>query len=101
MSNLQQESRRQAQNITPVQLAGNEIYEILKKRLFTENPGDALIDSVAEAFAEQAKAAEDGGYITARAMEQVAEEVRETYPFHPHSFFILRASVREYSSEPA
>ncbi len=83
MSNLQQESRRQAQTITPVQLAGNEIYEILKKRLFTELPGETLIDSVAEAFAEQVKAAEDGGYITARAMEEVAEEVRETYPFHP------------------
>jgi hypothetical protein len=94
MSNLQQESRRQAQTITPVQLAGNEIYEILKKRLFTELPGDALIDSVAEAFAEQVKAAEDGGYITARAMEEVAEEVRETYPFHP-SFKNLVALFKE------
>ncbi len=94
MSNLQQESRRQAQTITPVQLAGNEIYEILKKRLFTELPGDTLIDSVAEAFAEQVKAAEDGGYITARAMEEVAEEVRETYPFHP-SFKNLVALFKE------
>jgi len=94
MSNLQQESRRQAQTITPVQLAGNEIYEILKKRLFSELPGDALIDSVAEAFAEQVKAAEDGGYITARAMEEVAEEVRETYPFHP-SFKNLVALFKE------
>jgi hypothetical protein len=94
MSNLQQESRRQAQTITPVQLAGNEIYEILKKRLFTELPGETLIDSVAEAFAEQVKAAEDGGYITARAMEAVAEEVRETYPFHP-SFKNLVALFKE------
>lgn len=94
MSNLQQESRRQAQTITPVQLAGNEIYEILKKRLFTELPGETLIDSVAEAFAEQVKAAEDGGYITARAMEEVAEEVRETYPFHP-SFKNLVALFKE------
>jgi hypothetical protein len=94
MSNLQQESRRQAQIITPVQLAGNEIYEILKKRLFTELPGDNLIDSVAEAFAEEVKAAEDGGYITARAMEEVAEEVRETYPFHP-SFKNLVALFKE------
>ncbi|MFW5397907.1 MAG: Fn3 domain-containing protein [Candidatus Accumulibacter regalis] len=94
MSNLQQESRRQAQTITPVQLAGNEIYEILKKRLFTELPDSALIESVAEAFAEQVKAAEDGGYITARAMEEVAEEVRETYPFHP-SFKNLVALFRE------
>jgi hypothetical protein len=94
MSNLQQESRRQAQTITPVQLAGNEIYEILKKRLFTELPSEPLIDSVAEAFAEQVKAAEDGGYITARAMEEVAEEVRETYPFHP-SFKNLVALFKE------
>ena len=94
MSNLQQESRRQAQTITPVQLAGNEIYQILKKRLFTELPGDALIESVGEAFAEEVKAAEDGGYITARAMEQVAEEVRETYPFHP-SFKNLVALFKE------
>lgn len=94
MSNLQQESRRQAQTITPVQLAGNEIYQILKKRLFTELPGASIVDSVAEAFAEQVKAAEDGGYITARAMEEVAEEVRETYPFHP-SFKNLVALFKE------
>jgi hypothetical protein len=94
MSNLQQESSRQAMTITPVQLAGNEIYQILKKRLFTELPDDALVDSVAEAFAEQVKAAEDGGYITARAMEAVAEEVRETYPFHP-SFKNLVALFKE------
>ncbi len=94
MSNLQQESRRQAQTITPVQLAGNEIYQILKKRLFIEMPDDGLVDSVAEAFAEQVKAAEDGGYITARAMEEVAEEVRETYPFHP-SFKNLVALFKE------
>jgi hypothetical protein len=94
MSNLQQEARRQAQIITPVQLAGNEIYEILKTRLFTELPLEAVIDSVAEAFAEQVKAAKDGGYVTARAMEEVAEEVRETYPFHP-SFKNLVALFKE------
>lgn len=94
MSNLQQEARRQAQTIAPVQLAGNEIYQILKKRLFVELPGDALIESVGEAIAEQVKAAEDGGYVTARSMEQVAEEVRETYPFHP-SFKNLVALFKE------
>ncbi|TVQ88665.1 MAG: ATP-binding protein [Chromatiaceae bacterium] len=94
MSNLQQESSRQAMTITPVQLAGNEIYQILKKRLFTALPDDTLVDAVAEAFAEQVKAAEDGGYITARAMEAVADEVRETYPFHP-SFKNLVALFKE------
>lgn len=94
VSNLRQETRRQAQTITPVQLAGNEIYEILKKRLFIETPTDDVVDSIAEAFAEQVKAAEDGGYITARSMEQVAAEVRETYPFHP-SFKNLVALFKE------
>ena len=94
LSNLQQETRRQAQIITPVQLAGNEIHAILKKRLFTRLPDQRLIDAVAEAFAEQVKAAEDGGYITARAMEEVAEEVRATYPFHP-SFKNLVALFKE------
>jgi len=94
LSNLQQETRRQAQIITPVQLAGDEIYAILKKRLFTRLPDQRLIDAVAEAFAEQIKAAEDGGYITARAMEEVAEEVRATYPFHP-SFKNLVALFKE------
>ncbi|EIC21648.1 anti-phage-associated DUF499 domain-containing protein [Thiorhodovibrio frisius] len=94
MSNLKQESNRQAQTITPVQLAGNEIYEILKKRLFTALPEDKTVDSVAETFAEQVKAAEDGGYIAARSMEEVAEEVRETYPFHP-SFKNLVALFKE------
>lgn len=94
MSNLQQETRRQAQTITPVQLAGNEIYEILKKRLFTQLPDEAVVDAVAEAFADEVRAAEDGGYITARAMEEVAEEVRQTYPFHP-SFKNLVALFKE------
>jgi len=94
LSNLQQETRRQAVSITPVQLAGNEIYAILNKRLFTHLSDASVVDSVAEAYAEQVKAAEDGGYITARAMEEVAEEVRETYPFHP-SFKNLVALFKE------
>jgi hypothetical protein len=94
LSNLQQETRRQAVSITPVQLAGSEIYAILKKRLFTQIADETVLDSVAEAYAEQVKAAEDGGYITARAMEEVAEEVRETYPFHP-SFKNLVALFKE------
>jgi predicted AAA+ superfamily ATPase len=40
ISNLQQETRRQAMTITPVQLAGNEIYEILKKRLIDVMPDE-------------------------------------------------------------
>src|SRR5690606_33872089 len=83
ISNLQQETRRQAMTITPVQLAGNEIYEILKKRLIDDLPDERVIADVAEELAQQVKKAEDGGYIVSSSIEQIAEQVRETYPFHP------------------
>lgn len=94
ISNLQQEARRQAMTITPVQLAGNEIYEILKKRLIDELPDERVVTDVAEEYAQQVKKAEDGGYIIASSIEQIAEQVRETYPFHP-SFKHLVALFKE------
>lgn len=94
IANLQQEARRQAMTITPVQLAGNEIYEILKKRLIDRLPDDRTISDIAEEYAQQVKKAEDGGYIVASSIEQIAEQVRETYPFHP-SFKHLVALFKE------
>jgi hypothetical protein len=94
ISNLQQETRRQAMTITPVQLAGSEIYEILKKRLIDELPDVRVISDVAEEYAQEIKKAEDGGYIVASSIEQIAEQVRETYPFHP-SFKHLVALFKE------
>ncbi|MCS6115894.1 anti-phage-associated DUF499 domain-containing protein [Shewanella baltica] len=94
VSNLQQETRRQSMTITPVQLSGNEIYEILKKRLIDELPDEQTIAEVAEEYAQQIKKAEDGGYIIASSIEQIAAQVRETYPFHP-SFKHLVALFKE------
>jgi predicted AAA+ superfamily ATPase len=65
ISDLQQETRRQAMTITPVQLAGNEIYAILKKRLIDDLPDERAIGEVAEEYAQQVKKASDGGYIIA------------------------------------
>lgn len=94
VSNLQQETRRQSMTITPVQLSGNEIYEILKKRLIEELPDEQVINEVAEEYAQQIKRAEDGGYIIASSIEQITQQVRETYPFHP-SFKHLVALFKE------
>ncbi|WP_045217121.1 anti-phage-associated DUF499 domain-containing protein [Desulfonatronovibrio magnus] len=94
VADVHREVRRQARIITPVSMEGNEIYEILKKRLFADLPSIQDIDEVAEAYADQIKAAEDSGYLTARSLEQVAEEVRSTYPFHP-SFKHLVALFRD------
>ncbi len=94
VSNLQQETRRQAATITPVQLAGNEIYEILKKRLILKLPTEDIITEVAEEYAQRIKLAADGGYIIATSLEQITEQIRETYPFHP-SFKSLVALFKE------
>jgi len=94
ISNLQHETRRQAMTITPVQLAGNEIYEILKKRLIDDLPDERVISDIAEEYAQQIKKAEDGGYIVASSIEQIADQIRETYPFHP-SFKHLVALFKE------
>ncbi|MES1954178.1 anti-phage-associated DUF499 domain-containing protein [Salinisphaera hydrothermalis] len=94
VGNLQQEARRQAMTITPVDLAGNEIYNILKKRLVDELPDEGTVADIAEEYAQQVRKAEDGGYIVASSIEQIAEQVRETYPFHP-SFKHLVALFKE------
>lgn len=83
IKDVQAEADRHAKTITPVALDGSEIYSILRKRLFKELPNDGDIDDVSEAYADIVKRAEQGGFLKARSMEQVAEEVRQTYPFHP------------------
>ncbi|WP_257291216.1 ATP-binding protein, partial [Endozoicomonas sp. ONNA1] len=57
-------------------------------------PDDSVINDVAEEYAQRVKLAEDSGYITASSIEQIAEQVRETYPFHP-SFKHLVALFKE------
>jgi len=89
IGDIQAESDRHAKKITPVALDGYEIYAILRKRLFRELPDEADVDEVADAFADRIKRAEDGGYLTARSLEQVAEEVRDTYPFHPSFKYLV------------
>ncbi|WP_110619825.1 anti-phage-associated DUF499 domain-containing protein [Thioalkalivibrio sp. ALE21] len=83
VKNLQSETNRQATSITPVALNGDEIYAIIRKRLFIELPDESTIGEVAEAFADQVRKAEDSGYFTARSIVQIEEEIRSTYPFHP------------------
>jgi Protein of unknown function (DUF499)/Chitobiase/beta-hexosaminidase C-terminal domain len=83
VDDVQKEASRQAKKITPVSLEGSEIYSILRKRLFSVCASAEEIDEVAEAYAAQVKLAEDSGYLTASSMEQIADEIRATYPFHP------------------
>ena len=82
LDDARQEVGRQELSITPVDLAGNEIYDILRKRLFKERPGAEAVNEVAEAYAQclgEAKKARVAG----RSAEAVADTIVQTYPFHP------------------
>ncbi len=73
---------RQERSITPVDLAANEIYDILRKRLFTKLPDEAEIADIASAYGR--KLAEAAKAKTAhRGAEAIADEIAATYPFHP------------------
>jgi hypothetical protein len=80
--NFEQEANRQARAVTPVELASQEIYEILRKRLFRKLPNKSVIDSVATAYAGALSEAVKSKSV-AKSAEQIAEDVHGSYPFHP------------------
>ncbi len=80
--NFEQEANRQARSITPVELASQEIYEILRKRLFRKLPDRSVIDSVASAHAAALSEASRSKSV-AKSAEQIGDDVHGSYPFHP------------------
>lgn len=73
---------RQEKAITPVDLAGNEVYDILRKRLFTKLPDMAEIQDLAARYGQALEEATKSKVI-ARGAEALADEIVHTYPFHP------------------
>lgn len=73
---------RQERNITPVDLAANEIYDILRKRLFKSLPDKAEIEDIAENFGRKLEEAAKSK-TASRGAEAIADEIVATYPFHP------------------
>ena len=82
IKNFNEEAERQARPITPVDLRGQEIYEILRKRLFKKLPNKTVIDSVASAYADALTEATKSKSV-AKSAEQIADEIHGSYPFHP------------------
>ena len=82
LENAKQELGRAERTITPVDLAANEIYDILRKRLFLSIPDQAEIDDIADAYGKKlAEAAKSK--VASRGAEAIADEISATYPFHP------------------
>jgi len=82
LTDARSELGRQERNITPVDLAANEIYDILRKRLLTSLPDQAEIDDIADAYGRKLEEAAKSKTAN-RGAEAIADEISVTYPFHP------------------
>lgn len=82
LEDARSELGRQERAITPVDLAANEIYDILRKRLFKSLPDKAEIGDIADAFGRKLEEAAKSKTAN-RGAEAIADEISATYPFHP------------------
>lgn len=82
LDNAKQELGRQEKTVTPVDLAGSEIYDIIRKRLFDKLPDQAVIENIADAYGRALSEAGRAKTIS-RSAEAIADEIARTYPFHP------------------
>ena len=76
------ESRRIAVPITPVNPNGDELYHILRKRLFAEVAPQNTIDGVAGSYREALREAVNMG-LTTTTPESLYTRIQDSYPFHP------------------
>ena len=82
VDNLDKESNRSAKPFEPVRQNSNEIYEILKKRLFENADTSANAKAVAEAYREEVRKAAKQE-LTRETPERIADGIEQSYPFHP------------------
>lgn len=79
---LENEVNRSALNIEPVGSASDEIYFILKKRLFESIPQADEVNMVAIGYKEAVSQAKQMGF-TNMSPENIYTGVKDSYPFHP------------------
>jgi hypothetical protein len=81
LKNFESEAGRSALRLEPVALHKEELYHILRKRLFASLPSDEEIWEVARAYAQAVKDAKQMD-ITNASPEKFSLQLHESYPFH-------------------
>ena len=81
---LESEANRSAINIEPVALNSDEIYDILKKRLFEEfaKSNSTAVNNIAIEYKNALTRANKMG-LTNQAADKLFLGIRDSYPFHP------------------
>lgn len=82
LKDLEAETQRTAMALEPVRLNSDELYHILRTRIFETTPGEAEIAEVAQAYATAIRQAKQMA-ITSESPEEFAHRIASSYPFHP------------------
>ncbi|MBU4450655.1 MAG: DUF499 domain-containing protein, partial [Actinobacteria bacterium] len=93
--NLENEVNRSALNIEPVGAGSDDVYHILKKRLFESMPRADEINLVAIAYKDEVAKAKQMG-LTSISPDLIYTGIKDSYPFHP-SIRDLYARFKENS----
>lgn len=81
LSNLQRETNRSALRIEPVSSQGDEVYHILRTRLFETTADEETIKVIANEYANAVKQAKQMD-VTNASPDAYAAQIMESYPFH-------------------
>jgi len=95
LADLQAEVGRSAMTLEPVALNTDEIYHILRTRLFKELPGNDDVREVAQEYADAVHDAKQMD-ITSASPEKFATQLAESYPFH----FAIRDLYARFRENP-
>lgn len=93
--NLQKETNRSALTIEPVSSQGDEVYHILKTRLFESTPDNEIVKIIANEYADAVKQAKEMD-VTNATPEAYAAQIMESYPFH----FSIRDLYARFKENP-
>lgn len=95
LDNLANEANRSSLRLEPVNPQGDELYHILRTRLFSDLPDDETIREVAQEYAEAVRKAKQMD-ITNATPESFAAQLIESYPFH----FSIRDLYARFKENP-
>lgn len=95
LADFQAEVGRSAMTLEPVGLNTDEIYHILRTRLFEKLPDAADIREVAQAYGQAVREAKQMD-ITSASPEKFAAQIVESYPFH----FAIRDLYARFRENP-
>lgn len=82
MDDFESETNRLSKNFTPVQQNTDEIYHILRKRLFANEFDEKEVEEIADAYADAIREAKQMD-ISTETPEKFKSSVMDSFPFHP------------------